>query len=388
MSKAIADSVSYRMLFLSPHRNFHVLNTAWMRRRDLPFGNDGWQVVDATPQERSQDLYSCGPAPLSAIQSGRCDVNYDAPFVFATVNADRVHWGRQRDGTWIVISVETNVTGRKVVTKAADGRPVPASFTYCDSYMEDVTNQFKHPEESKRERMSVLLASSLAPGSRKGDVYAHNKDIEFTVKTPDNVLVGSDVTISVTCRNKVGEVRSLTGTVFVDVITYTGKPRTTCVTEEINLKLEPHDRQTYTVHVSAEKYAAHVGEAAMLRVSMLARANESGQVHVIQELYRFRTPDLTIKCYNSTCYAGRPLSLRASFTNPFKDWPLTQCYLFVENTGAGEPKLMSLRSVPANREMSCDVELTFNQRGRHSIYATFYSRELQGIKGVLDIYVQ
>ncbi|XP_068027269.1 LOW QUALITY PROTEIN: protein-glutamine gamma-glutamyltransferase K-like [Melanerpes formicivorus] len=33
--------------------NFHVWNDCWMKRPDLPQGYDGWQVVDATPQETS-----------------------------------------------------------------------------------------------------------------------------------------------------------------------------------------------------------------------------------------------------------------------------------------------------------------------------------------------
>lgn len=38
---------------LCPSRNFHVWNDCWMKRPDLPSGFDGWQVVDATPQETS-----------------------------------------------------------------------------------------------------------------------------------------------------------------------------------------------------------------------------------------------------------------------------------------------------------------------------------------------
>lgn len=33
--------------------NFHCWNEVWITRNDLPSGYDGWQVVDATPQEKS-----------------------------------------------------------------------------------------------------------------------------------------------------------------------------------------------------------------------------------------------------------------------------------------------------------------------------------------------
>ena len=43
-----------------------------MKRNDLPPGYDGWQAVDATPQEVSLGLYQTGPAPLTAIKNGKC----------------------------------------------------------------------------------------------------------------------------------------------------------------------------------------------------------------------------------------------------------------------------------------------------------------------------
>ena len=52
--------------------------------------------------------FVCGPAPLSAVLSGRCDVGFDTPFVCAAVNADRVHWGRQANGTWTIIGVDSD----------------------------------------------------------------------------------------------------------------------------------------------------------------------------------------------------------------------------------------------------------------------------------------
>ena len=51
--------------------NFHVWNEVWMTRPDLPEGYDGWQVIDATPQEASDGKcpkllwrYCQDPTPL------------------------------------------------------------------------------------------------------------------------------------------------------------------------------------------------------------------------------------------------------------------------------------------------------------------------------------
>lgn len=58
-----------------------------MARPDLPAGMGGWQAVDATPQETSQGIYCCGPAPVTAIREGQVYLKHDTPFVFAEVRA-------------------------------------------------------------------------------------------------------------------------------------------------------------------------------------------------------------------------------------------------------------------------------------------------------------
>lgn len=75
-------------------RNFHVWNEVWMQRPDLgnDIENEGWQVIDATPQEKSDDMYQCGPASVAAIRRGEIRRPFDGSFVFSMVNADKVYW--------------------------------------------------------------------------------------------------------------------------------------------------------------------------------------------------------------------------------------------------------------------------------------------------------
>ncbi|RXG71622.1 Hemocyte protein-glutamine gamma-glutamyltransferase, partial [Armadillidium vulgare] len=80
--------------------NFHVWNDVWMARPDLPPGYGGWQAIDATPQEESEDKMQCGPASLEAVRRGDIGLGYDCPFVFAEVNADVMHWGEDDESDW------------------------------------------------------------------------------------------------------------------------------------------------------------------------------------------------------------------------------------------------------------------------------------------------
>lgn len=43
--------------------------------------------------------YQCGPMPLKAIKEGNVRLPYDGEFIFAEVNADRLYFKAQRDGT-------------------------------------------------------------------------------------------------------------------------------------------------------------------------------------------------------------------------------------------------------------------------------------------------
>lgn len=61
-----------------------------MERPDLGNEYGGWQAIDATPQETSEDMYRCGPSSLRAVRDGELQRPYDAAYVFAQVNADKV----------------------------------------------------------------------------------------------------------------------------------------------------------------------------------------------------------------------------------------------------------------------------------------------------------
>ena len=45
-----------------------------MERNDLPPGHGGWQVVDATSQDKQSGRYRIGPIPVSAIKERKVSV--------------------------------------------------------------------------------------------------------------------------------------------------------------------------------------------------------------------------------------------------------------------------------------------------------------------------
>ena len=72
--------------------SFHVWNDMWMKRPDLTsthgISPNGWQAVDATPQELSDDVNQMGPSSVNFISHSVDERCYDGQFVMSEVNAD------------------------------------------------------------------------------------------------------------------------------------------------------------------------------------------------------------------------------------------------------------------------------------------------------------
>ncbi|XP_010567674.1 PREDICTED: protein-glutamine gamma-glutamyltransferase 2 isoform X3 [Haliaeetus leucocephalus] len=143
--------------------NFHCWVESWMARPDLAAGYDGWQALDPTPQEKSEGVFCCGPAPVKAIKEGDLQLKYDIPFVFAEVNADVVYWVVQRDGSRKK-STHSSVVGKNISTK-----------TVGKDSREDITHTYKYPEGSEKERDVFAKAEHEKSSLRQEDEGLHLK---------------------------------------------------------------------------------------------------------------------------------------------------------------------------------------------------------------------
>jgi transglutaminase 1 len=169
--------------------NFHVWCEAWMYRSDLS-GHDGWQVVDATPQERSggpSGLYQLGPTPVSAILAGTPQP-FDGAFVRSEVDAD-VQYEERFFGNCSNPTLITTLVGRRITTKAV------GSFA-----AEDVTDKYKVPETTPDPR----------------DVS------DVTVLAPDSVSLGANLPAEILVRNLSGEQKDFTVYVLVRSVAQNG----------------------------------------------------------------------------------------------------------------------------------------------------------------------
>jgi hypothetical protein len=98
-----------------------------MRRPDLKGkGADGWQAIDATPQEESKgpnespfssSNYFCGPAPHALIRSMDVQQPYDVAFVAGEANCLKVDFVDGKE-----VNRDPNTVGENIATKAPDNQ--------------------------------------------------------------------------------------------------------------------------------------------------------------------------------------------------------------------------------------------------------------------------
>ena len=150
--------------------NFHVWTETWFSRSDINSVYSGWQVIDATPQERSDGLMQAGPGSVIAVQRGDVQHHYDLHFIWSEVSSLTVVWTPDPKVPlgWRKAKMTTQETGIAVLTKA-----IGKVNGYSADDAEKITFQYKHADENER-RDALANVSSLITCSRLDIIINNN----------------------------------------------------------------------------------------------------------------------------------------------------------------------------------------------------------------------
>uniref|UniRef100_A0A8V5GR59 protein-glutamine gamma-glutamyltransferase n=1 Tax=Melopsittacus undulatus TaxID=13146 RepID=A0A8V5GR59_MELUD len=192
--------------------NFHVWNESWFIRRDLGSFYDGWQVLDATPQERSKGIYQCGPASTRAIKEGDVNLDYDSSFVFAAVNADYVTWIHYSNKRKERIYSDTRKIGKFISTKAVGTNSrvdVTANYKYPEVKNISIKISYSQYKYALMDDRKILVTAVCE--TKQGASLLVEKDIVLqhpflTIKVLGPTVVHKAVTVQVTFTNPLPEV--------------------------------------------------------------------------------------------------------------------------------------------------------------------------------------
>ncbi|NXT80070.1 TGM3 glutamyltransferase, partial [Zapornia atra] len=355
--------------------NFHVWNESWFSRSDLGPSYNGWQILDATPQEESGGIYQCGPASRVAIKEGEVDLEYDCPFVYAEVNADCMYWNYDtatRKKT-LIFSKSTTV-GQAISTKAV-GR---------DDRV-DVTNDYKYEEGSKKERdifkkarKKLGLEDKFDPTAPTPKEIEQKPDISGKFKLDGSIEVGKDLNLILVLTN----LQSVAKTVDVNMTAwstvYTRKPVKEIWKNSISVTLSPKEEKQYPIKIPYMEYQQQLTTDNMIQVTALCHVKDGIQV-LVQRDISLDNPEIDIQVLGEA-KVNQEVDVEVVFTNPI-DTEVTGCTLQVEGNDLIRGILrIDMPPLQANETSSTKFKLTPFETGSKHLVVHFSCDKFADIK--------
>ncbi|XP_037539234.1 protein-glutamine gamma-glutamyltransferase 2 [Nematolebias whitei] len=353
--------------------NFHCWVETWMRRNDLPRGNNGWQVLDPTPQELSGGEFCCGPCPVAAIKEGNVGMKYDCRFTFAEVNADINHWRILSNGQRQKISVEEKTVGRNISTKSVYG-----------DFREDVTLQYKYPEGSAKEREVYLKAGGRI--SEPTDESAKPKHLKLIIRH-GRCVFGTDFDVTVEVKNEGKESVHVKLTMRVMAVSYNSIYQGDCLKQTSNVTVPAVQSHKEILHLQYKNYARCVSDQHLIRVKVLAEAKGVPLPFMRVSDIPLRVPEVRIQIIGTT-FVWEPVSVNVSFTNPLPD-SLKGGVFTLEGSGLlPETHIYVTHVISPGEKVSVKVPFTPFRTGVRKLMVDFDSDKLKGIKGEATVVIK
>ncbi|KAL1785647.1 protein-glutamine gamma-glutamyltransferase E [Sigmodon hispidus] len=364
--------------------NFHVWNEGWFVRPDLGSSSfNGWQVLDATPQERSQGVFQCGPASVNGIREGDINLNFDMIFIFAEVNADRITWiYDSRNNSQKQNSLDTYSIGKYISTKAVGS----------NSRL-DVTDKYKYPEGSTEERRVQQKALgklkpnvSIDPTSARGLAGEEREpSISGKFKVTGVLAVGKEVSLALILKNLTTDRKTVTVNMTAWTIVYNGTLVHEVWKDSATIALDPEEEIQHPVKIAYSQYEKYLKADNMIRTTAVCKVTDEAEVVVERDVI-LDNPTLTLEVMEQA-QVRKPLNVQMFFSNPL-DEPVKNCVLMVEGSGLLRGNLkIDVPSLRPKEKSRIRFEILPTRSGVKQLVADFSCDRFPAIKAMLSIEV-
>nr|KAG5704527.1 hypothetical protein BaRGS_003838 [Batillaria attramentaria] len=319
----------------------------------------------------------CGPAPLKAIKEGHVWLNYDVPFVFSEVNGDRVYWKRNELGEMEVVDINPHAVGKKISTKAVGS-----------NLRLDLTEAYKFPEGSSEERRVVRLVNRF---SKYADENIYKKevktDVSFSLNIPEDVMIGDDVTVTLSVKNNSGEARPVRGRMTLMSGFYTGVPARRLDGEFYEFELGVDEEKKLEMTLKALEYQGKLNPEASLQLFVAFYISTTKQHYVTSKAFTLAKPTLDIMVPDDM-KVGKEYQAVVTFTNPLSI-NLTNGAIHIEGASVASADVHEFKKpIGANETVTCNFNLKARRAGQREIEATFNSDQLSGVDGSVEFEVK
>ena len=359
--------------------NFHVWNEAWFTRPDLPPGYNGWQAVDATPQEASESIMRCGPCPLKAIKEGDVYLPYDTGFMFSEVNGDRVWWKVEKNGDMAVEWVDKSCIGKKISTKAVGSEE-----------REDITHLYKYEDGSKDEER---VQAKVGQFSSREDLISKSVSRDVSVEIgQETAVMGDEIKIPITLVNQSKKSsRTVSLSAHVKCSAYTGK--TDCKQPLLKtvsnvLELSKNESDTVTISIAPEDYLKKIRAGSTLRMFLQLSVQETKQVFAAQESFLVKKcSGVQILCDKKTVKQYEEFDVTCTYTNNSAS-KLTRSYFYLEGPGIRRSKKLYCGTIQPGATIERKLNLSAYRVGERVLFVKFCNNKISNAIDKITIIVE
>ncbi|XP_007253361.2 protein-glutamine gamma-glutamyltransferase 2 [Astyanax mexicanus] len=353
--------------------NYHCWVESWMSRPDLKAGFDGWQASDPTPQEKSENVFCCGPVPVQAIKEGELTFKYDASFVFAEVNADVETFLRYKDGNTRKIT-STSQVGQKISTKSVGS-----------DQREDITHLYKYPEGSDEER----AAFEKAKHQNKLLNQQNNTGLHVNIKVSLEMRKGCDFDVFAVVTNNTSVDKKCRLVFASRAITYDGTIGQECGFKDLlNVELPPGGERKVQLRLNYSKYCNVITQDNLIRLGALLIDYSTRDAVLAMRTIVLENPEIKIRILGEP-KVNRQLAAELTMQNNLPE-PLGACCFSIEgaNLTGGKTITESIpTSVEPGQEAKVKIYFTPTHSGLRKLLVDFNSDRLGHVKGFRNVII-
>ncbi|KAG7493875.1 protein-glutamine gamma-glutamyltransferase 2-like [Solea senegalensis] len=353
--------------------NYHCWVESWMTRPDLKPDFNGWQASDPTPQEKSEGVYCCGPIPVRAIKDGELLFKYDAPFVFAEVNADVITSMKKKDGSTSKVTT-TTVVGQKISTKSvgSDAR-------------EDITHLYKYPEGSDEEREAFKKANH----QNKLLHQQQNEGLHLTIKVTADMRKGCDFDVFAVVTNNTQSAKKCRLVFGSCAVSYNGFLGQNCGFKDLlNVELSPGGERRVPLRLNYSKYGGQITEDNLIRLAALLFDYATKEATLAVRNIVLENPDIKVRILGEP-KISRKLAAEITLHNPLPE-RLEDCCFSIEGANLTGGRVISERldsSVGPGEDAKVKIYFTPNHSGLRKLVVDFNSSKLCHVKGYRNVII-
>ncbi|XP_050399460.1 protein-glutamine gamma-glutamyltransferase 4 isoform X1 [Patella vulgata] len=348
--------------------DYHVWNESWFKRPDLPSGHDGWQAFDPTPQECNEGVFTCGPASVKAIKEGELYLGYEAKFLFAEVNADRINWEVDREGNMVAFQMDKHIGGRCISTKAAG-----------TISREDITSDYKYKDDSSDAKKVLERASRTTFRCDPAITPFSKDDMEFRFQ--GDTQKSGDLNVTLKFKNDSSAGRVVDVCIGMVTAFYTGVPCADLKETVNTIVTEPSAEGDCSLLLKCSEFINTQDGDAHVNVYATAKVRETGQRFAARESFWLEKPTLDVKT-EGNAEKGKPFDIVVKIVNTL-GVPLINGVINAEGPGISRiTGVKTKKSIAPGEELRETIKMTGKFVGRVEIIVNFHCKQISDVCGV------